>query len=435
MIGLFKNFYKESKVIDDKDRTSQGLMAKLAEKFNQMYCFFLSNNLVLKRTSKKIFQISFLFFAVSFSFTSIMSQENDVVINTQYSKAAAIRAILKRYTKEGLPGAVIAVYSEKEGWWAHAEGYAKIEAKKPLEISHLQYLQSVSKTYMAAAILKLRELRKIDLDASITKYLPARYSQYIKNADAITVRMLLNHTSGIPEYISDPEYISLVILHPLTVHKIEDCLKYLADEDPQFGPGGQYKYTNTNYLLLAMIADAITGDHASFMDENILKPLGLKNTYYRNDPDYLHYKNLVDSYWDVLNTGRPANVSQMQQANVCSLKGDDGIVCLPTDVVLFFRGLMEGRLLKGSSLEIMKSWVTDKTGSPVYGMGLSYFAQGGIVAYGHGGGGIGAGCLLLYVPSKKIYVFIATNIGVLIEGKLPQKADSMRNEILAVVLR
>ena len=247
--------------------------------------------------------------------------------------------------------------------------------------------------------------------------------------------MLLNHTSGVPEYVSDPEYVSLVIQYPLTVHTIEDSLKFLTDEDPQFAPGSQYKYTNTNYLLLAMIADTITGDHAVFISENILKPLALKNTYYRNDPDYLHYKNLVDSYWDVLNTGVPANVSQMQRANVASLKGDDGIVCTPTDAVLFLKGLMEGRLLKKSSMELMHNWVDNKSGNPVYGMGLSYYAQGGIVGYGHGGGGIGAGCLLLYVPSKKVYVFIATNVGVLIEGRLPRKADTMKNKILAVMLQ
>jgi len=400
-----------------------------------MPCYSFLSKTFFQEKSRKFLQVFFLIFAVSFPFTSIMGQVNDVIINSQYSKAAAIQSIMKQYTDEGLPGAVIAIHSEQEGWWAHAEGYAKTEDKTPMEISHLQYLQSVSKTYMATAILKLYEKDKVDLDASITTYLPATYSQYIKNADGITVRMLLNHTSGVPEYVSDPEYVSLVIQHPLTVHKIEDCLKYLTNADQQFTPGSQYQYTNTNYLLLAMIADAITGDHAVYIAENILKPLGLKNTYYRNDPDYLHYINLVDSYWDVLNTGMPANVSQMQQANVASLKGDDGIVCTPTDAVLFLKGLLEGRLLKESSLEIMQSWVNNKSGNPIYGMGLSYFAQGGIVGYGHGGGGIGAGCLLLYVPSKKTYVFIATNIGVLIEGKLPRKADAMKNKILAVVLK
>lgn len=362
------------------------------------------------------------------------AQSDDITINIQFSKADAIRSIMKQYTDEGLPGAAIAIYTEQEGWWAHAEGYARTEDKTPMRPDHLQYLQSVSKTYMAAAILKLHEQDKIDLDAPLAKYLPAPFHPHITNADKITVRMLLNHTSGVPEYVSDPEYVSLVIQHPLTVHKIEDCLRFLENEDSQFPPGSQYKYTNTNYLLLAVIADAITGDHAAFIAENILRPLGLKNTYYRNDPGYLHYENLVDSYWDVLNTGMPANITRMQRANVASLKGDDGIVCTPIDAVLFLKGLMEGRLLEKSSLDLMQTWVNNTSGNPVYGMGLSYFAQGGIVGYGHGGGGIGAGCLLLYVPSKKTYVFIATNVGVLIAGRLPQKADIMKNKILAVLL-
>jgi D-alanyl-D-alanine carboxypeptidase len=377
------------------------------------------------------------FFLLSFAFFSsvwTVEQAHDIPINRQYPKANAIESIMKQYTAEGLPGAAIAIYTEQEGWWTHAEGYARREDKTPMETNHLQYLQSVTKTYMATAILKLHEKDKIDLDAPMTAYLPAAYSPYIKNADKITIRMLLNHTSGVPEYISDPEYVSLVIQHPLTVPKIEDCLKYLADDEPQFAPGSQYKYTNTNYLLLAMIADILTGNHAVYIAENILKPLGLKNTYYRNDPGYLHYKNLVDSYWDVLNIGVPANITQMQRANVASLKGDDGIVCTPMDAVLFLKGLMEGRLLKKSSLDLMQNWVKNKAGDPVYGMGLSYFSQGGIVGVGHGGGGIGAGCLLLHVPSKKTFIFIATNVGVLIAGKIPFKADTMKNKILSVVL-
>lgn len=390
----------------------------------------MDNAMRLKISKTLIIFLLTLYFPMS----RTAGREGDVVLNKDYSRAEAIRSIMKQYTDEGLPGAAIAIYTEQEGWWSYAEGYARTEDQTPMRPDHLQYLQSVSKTFMAVAILKLHEQGKIDLGAPLTTYLPAPFHSTIKNAGRITVRMLLNHRSGVPEYVGDPEYVSLVIQHPLTVHKIEGCLKFLENEDSQFPPGSQYKYTNTNYLLLAMITDAITGDHAAFIAENIMKPLGLKNTYYRNDPGYLHYENLVDSYWDVLNTGVPANITQMQRANVASLKGDDGIVCTPADAVLFLKGLMEGRLLEKSSLDLMQTWVKNKKGNPVYGMGLSYFTQGGIVGYGHGGGGIGAGCLLLYVPSKKTYVFIATNVGVLIAGRLPQKADIMKNKILAVLL-
>ena len=136
----------------------------------------------------------------------------DVAINAAYSKAAPLDSILKPYTTDMIPGASVAVYSEKEGWWAGAQGYADMEKRLPMTNCHLQYLQSISKSYMAVEILQLKEQDKIDLDAPMTKYLPAKYSKYIKNANSVTIRMLLNHTSGVPEYNVAPAFVSSVIL-------------------------------------------------------------------------------------------------------------------------------------------------------------------------------------------------------------------------------
>ncbi len=191
--------------------------------------------------------------------------EPDVLINPNYSKAAAFDSIMERYTTNMLPGALVAVYSEKEGWWAGAKGYANLEKKIPMQNCHLQYLQSVSKTYMAVEILQLKEQGRIDLDAPMTKYLPARYSKYIKDAGKMTVRMLLNQTSGVPEYNQDPGFVSQVVLHPLQTFTLEECLKAIDGKELQFAPGSKYLYTNTNYLLLALVGDAITGDHAAFI--------------------------------------------------------------------------------------------------------------------------------------------------------------------------
>ena len=79
---------------------------------------------------------------------------------------------MKHYTTNALPGVSLAVYTEKEGWWASAQGYANVEKKIPMQNCHLQYLQSVSKSYMAVEILQLKEQGKIELDAPMTKYLP-----------------------------------------------------------------------------------------------------------------------------------------------------------------------------------------------------------------------------------------------------------------------
>jgi len=356
-------------------------------------------------------------------------------INHNYSKAAVLDSIMKHYTTNVMPGVSMAVYSEKEGWWASAQGYSNVETKTPMQNCHLQYLQSVSKTYMAVAILQLKEKGKIVLDAPVTKYLPVMYSRYIRNAEKITVRMLLNHTSGIPEYNENTGFVSQVIEHPLRNFSATDCLKSIAEEGPLFAPGSKYKYINTNYLLLSLIGDAITGDHAAYIKKNIFKPLGLNNSYYGKNHDYLKNLNLPQSYWDVFNIGKPVNVTNFQQMTVVSSKGDDGIVCTTTDAIKFLKGLMEGKLLNPESLTDMLDFVKDEKGNHRYGMGMIYFNLEGIIAYGHGGGGIGAGCGLLYIPSHKMYIFFATNLGVFVESELVKKTGEFRDTILATLLQ
>lgn len=387
---------------------------------------------------------SILIFAI-FSLTVLFSNSQpvknaascnlDVTINHSFSKAAVLDSLLKRYSMNGLPGATLAVFTEAEGWWAGAQGYARLENKTPMENCHLQYIQSVSKTYLAVAILQLKEKGKIDFEAPITKYLPLQYSRYIKNAESLTVRMLLNQTSGVPEYNSHPAFVSQVLMNPEKYFTANDCLKSIAAEELQFAPGSKYKYTNTNYLLLSLIADVITGDHAAFIKKNIFDPLHLKNTFYANNHSYLDGLNLPSSYWDVLNASRPADFSKLQQVTVASSKGDDGIVCTPVDAVKFLKGLMDGKLINAASMQEMQDFVKDEKGNKRYGMGLFYFDLGGIPAYGHGGGGVGAGCGLIYIPSHKTYLFMATNIGVLVDGTLSKKADDLKTEILTTVLQ
>lgn len=363
------------------------------------------------------------------------SQDLGVTLNPAFSKAAKLDSILKRYAPAILPAVSIAVYSEAEGWWASAAGYANVKQKTPMNNYHLQYLQSVAKMYMAAAILLLKEKGKIALDSSIDKYLPHSYRQYIKDAEKITVRMLLNHTSGIREYNENPDFLSKALLHPLENFTPLDCVKAIAYQDLEFAPGSKYRYRNTNYLLLALICDALTGDHANFIKKNIFMALGLRNSYYGNSPNYLKGLNLPESYWDAFNSGIPINITPFQKMTVECSKGDDGVVCTTVDAILFLKGMMEGKLLKPESMKEVMNFVKDEKGNNRYGMGMIYFDLEGLPAYGHGGGGIGAGCGLLYIPNLKTYVFFSTNLGVFAEGKLPDKAGEMRNEILKALMQ
>ena len=359
----------------------------------------------------------------------------DVAINAAFSKATVVDSILKLYTHNLLPGASVAVYSEKEGWWTSSQGFADLEKKLPMTDCHLQYLQSISKSYMAVEVLQLNEQGKIDLDAPITKYLPVKYGKYIKDAGSVTIRMLLNQTSGVPEYNEVPAFVSNVILHPLQNFSSEDCLKAINGKELQFKPGSKYKYTNTNYLLLSLIGDAITGDHAAYIKKNIFKRLELNNSYYGKDVNYLKGLHLPQSYWDVFNNGIAVNATPFQQMTVACSKGDDGIVCTTTDAIKYLKGLIEGKLLNEASMKELMEFVKDEQGHKRYSMGMTYFDLGGLPAYGHGGGGIGAGCGLIYVPSHKIYVFMSTNIGCFIDSKLSAKAGEMRDAILMALLQ
>ncbi len=354
-------------------------------------------------------------------------------INSTYSKAEELQQVLNELIKKGVPGVAVAIYSNEE-WWSASAGYSKIESQTPMEVCQLQYMQSVSKTYMAVVILKLYEQGSIDLHAPIEQYLPAKYLKYLPNIKNVTVYMLLNHTSGIPEYNFQPAYVSKLLSHPDYFFSSEEYLRFIQGKPLNFVPGTRYSYCNTNYLLLALMADSITGNHARYMTNEIFDPLGLTETFYRNEAGYLTYPLLVNTYWDRYSNSIVENVSRMQQTNVASLVGDDGIVATPGDAVLFLKGLMEGNILSQETLELMKTWVNDKNGKPTYGLGLDYATFNNQTAYGHSGGGLGSGCNLYYFPDQNIYLFIAINLGTVTDSPIFKKAEPVLDKFFEVLL-
>jgi D-alanyl-D-alanine carboxypeptidase len=344
-----------------------------------------------------------------------------------------IEAALDELVTGGVPGVALAVSSE-DGIWSTAKGLAKIETNTPMQTCHLQYLQSISKTYLAVAVLKLYEEGKIKLDAPLTDYLPVGYSDYITRAKEITVRMLLNHTSGIPEYNFSPSYVSELLQHPDQFFSPEDYLKYIDGKPLDFEPGSRYSYRNTNYVILALMVDAVTGDHAKYISEVIFKPLELTNTFYRASENFLTYPRLVNTYWDRHSDGVIENVSLLQRTNVASMIGDDGIVTTPEDAVRFLKGVMENQLLKESTLNEMRTFVRDTKGNERYGLGLARALMNDQIGYGHSGGGIGAGCELYYFPNKKKYVFVAINLGTVTDSPLHENVLKAKDKMYEAIL-
>jgi D-alanyl-D-alanine carboxypeptidase len=383
------------------------------------FCFFLAVIISMQATAQSI---------------PVVACESNHTQATAFTKAESLQQVMSELVKAGVPGVAMAVVS-KEGYWEAATGWASIEQQLPMQPCHLQYLQSISKTYMAVAILQLYEQGKIKLDAPITTYLKPAHSKAVTNAANITVRMLLNHTSGITDYNFAPAYVAYLLQHPEHRFQPEEYLRYIDGKKADFAPGARYAYRNINYVLLALIGDAITGDHARYISDHLFKPLKLQHTFYRSDSGYLQYPTLPNAYWDRNSNGIIENVSGMQRGNVMDMVGDDGIVTTPHDAVYFLKGLNEGKLLADSTLQLMKQWVKDGKGNNRYGLGLAYRNEEGHTGYGHSGGGIGAGCELYYFPKQDMYCFVAINLGTVTDSPLHLKADPVRKRLYEVLLK
>lgn len=358
-----------------------------------------------------------------------------IVTNNSYEKGHLLQSIIDRYTAEGVPGISIGV-QQGSARWEGSSGFASIEQNIALQPCHLMYSQSLAKTYTAVTIFQLQEQGLIDLDKTIGHYLPAPIVKRIALGDEITVRMLLNHTSGIFDYAYSYAYATYLLNNGDRVFSKETLMGFFLDKKPKFKPGEKYAYCNTNYFLLAFMVEHITGQpHAAAIRKGILKPLHLEHTYYREEIADMIEHGLVNSYFDRFGDGRVENVSLGQINNVLSMMGDDSIVSTPADYVDFLQGLLSGKLISKTSLDQMMTWETDKNGLPAYGQGLDYAKfDDKWIGYGHSGGGLGAGCVLYYFPDQDVTLFAGVNLSTLLGGTLVNKVDQMRKEIFTTVL-
>lgn len=352
----------------------------------------------------------------------------------QEDKWLKVQDKMKFMTSNGVPGMVLGVRKDGDSKFL-VEGYADIATGELMTLDHSQYLQSITKTFIGVAVLQLLEQGKIDLESSIDTYLPPRISDWIEDSDKMTVRMMLNHTSGLPEYNYLPEYITLLLQQEDYPFEPQDYLKLIEGKSPDFEPGSKYSYRNSNYVLLALLLDEVTGDHARFIRENIFQPLNMEHSYYRETEDYLAATNLPKSYWDRYGNGIIEDATEIQRRNVKRMVGDDGMVLTVEDGLKFIEGIIELKLISEVSLEKMTEWVRYTDGSPAYGLGLDYTEFSGQEAWGHNGGGIGAGATLHYFPKQGFYVFLAMNLGTVTGGKIHEKLEPELEELYRLILK
>jgi D-alanyl-D-alanine carboxypeptidase len=251
---------------------------------------------------------------------------------------------------------------------------------------HRHFAASITKMYIATAVLLLAEDGVIDLDAQIANYLPKSVYGGIANASKATVRQLLGHTSGIPDFSGTLAYDLDTLNDPMGSFPPERLLSYVRGESSLFAPGAGYLYSNANYLLLALLMDHATGaSHANVISERILAPLNLTATYYKNEPGYPSPPGLVNSYHDLAGNGRLMNVSDMTTHYNDMYIGNTGLIATSADFATFIEALFDGRLIGEEMLAEMQ----ERTECSCYGRGLSFKETPYGLSIGHDGGDFG----------------------------------------------
>lgn len=190
--------------------------------------------------------------------------------------ASRLQKVLDDTVASGkIPGAVLHVAPTGHVSWAGASGLAQLNPAVAIHADDRVGVGSIVKPFIAATVLQLVEERRFALDATLPSVLPAEVIKRFARASEITVRMLLSHRSGLPEWDS-PTVEPTAARNPARIWQPTEFLDLAAAQPPMFSPGARYTYSNTNYTLLGLIIEHATG--RSWRDEvtdRVLTPLKL----------------------------------------------------------------------------------------------------------------------------------------------------------------
>lgn len=278
----------------------------------------------------------------------------------------------------------VAISKDGQIVYTKSIGYADVESKtKPNENTKYR-IGSISKTFTTVLVLKAVEEKKVALSQTIDKYFPS-----IKNANKITLSHLLYHRSGIHNFTATKDYSTWE-----TEKKTQkEMVDIIAKAGSDFTPDSTASYSNSNYVLLSYILTSIyKKPYSEILIEKIVKPLGLKNTYFGGKIDLS--KNECNSYKFTTDWNKET------ETDMSIPMGAGGIVSTPSDLTLFASALFDYKILSKESVAQMTS-LKDR-----YGMGLFQIPFGDKKSYGHTGGIDGFSSVFSIFPEEKIaYAF------------------------------
>ncbi|TCP47215.1 D-alanyl-D-alanine carboxypeptidase [Tamaricihabitans halophyticus] len=286
--------------------------------------------------------------------------------------------IIDGFVADGAPGAMVYTRNGPAAWTVRS-GTAKLGTERPIRPRDQIRAASNTKMFVATVVLQLVDEGKLRLDAPIEEYLPGLVQGNGYDGNKITLRQLLQHTSGVAEYVQD------VLSDPDAQERVwqpEELVRLGLSHPPSFEPGTDWEYSNTGYILLGMAVEAVSGnDIGTEITDRLLRPYGLLQTSYPEPGDKKLRGPHARGYYAF--PGKPVeDVTELEP----SLPGAAGsLVSTGPDLTRFVEALLDGEVVSPESLAQMRdtvpAWDDDQ-----YGLGIQEYALScGGTAWGHGG--------------------------------------------------
>ncbi|GAB1857099.1 hypothetical protein MHTCC0001_19350 [Flavobacteriaceae bacterium MHTCC 0001] len=298
--------------------------------------------------------------------------------------------------KANEPGAAILIAKDGKPIYRKAFGKANLELDAAMQPNNVFQIGSITKQFTAVAILMLEEQGKLNIDDTITKYIP----NYPTQGQNITIHHLLNHTSGIKSYTSMPTFR----LKARTDMTPETLINVFKNEPMDFAPGDEYRYNNSGYILLGYIIEKVSGQsYAEFIEQHIFKKLGMSASLYGSNKKLI--KQRASGYQKTGDTYVNANYISLTLPYAAG-----SLMSTVDDLLIWQNAIVTNTLISKESLNRAINGSTLNNGEKInYGYGWSKNQINGSTTYQHGGGIFGYTSMGIYLPEEKIFVSGLTN--------------------------
>ncbi|MDT9694886.1 serine hydrolase domain-containing protein [Streptomyces sp. P17] len=334
----------------------------------------------------------------------------------------------------GGPPGIIAVLKDGRKTQVVKAGVADLATgRKPSPHDHMR-IASAAKAFSGAVALSLVGLGDLSLDDTLGERLPDLPDAW----GAVTLRQLLNHTSGLPDYSDSPEFLETLFANPRHRFDSRKLLDYVAGRSLDFPAGTRYQYSNSDNIAVALMAEAATGErYERLLRELVYRPLGLHNTSlpqgYRMPRPYLHG-------YDVSPPEPPEDVSEL--IGMSGVWASGGIVSTPADVTRFIRGYAGGKLYGQDVVQQQRGWIDGASepagpGKNKAGLGIFRYTTRCGVVLGHTGNTPGYTQLMAATPDgrKSLTFSTTTQINQTLKPELLRKLRAVQENFVCALLK